>query len=124
MADSILQTYLNEQHIKVADETSVDNLKKAISEVKKHLTKKKTEIIPFTLVALDLKVKDTDPVVVQVEKIIIKHWKTFTNSVKSTNDKSTTYVRAVILESLNQLSKNDTSTAALVWLTARDVIEY
>lgn len=124
MTDSILQTYLNEQHIKVADETSVDNLKKAITEIKKHLTKKKAEIIPFTLVALDLKVKDTDPVVVQVEKIIIKHWKTFTNSVKSTNDKSTTYVRAVILESLSQLAKNDESTAALVWLTARDVIKY
>lgn len=124
MAESILQTYLNEQHIKVADESSVDNLKKAITQIKKHLEKKKTEIIPFTLVALDPKVKDTDPVVVQVEGIIIKHWKTFANSVKSTNDKSTTYVRAVILESLNQLARSDSNIAALVWLTARDVIEH
>lgn len=124
MAESILQTYLNEQHIKVADEPSVDNLKKAISQVKKHLTIKKTDIIPFSLVALDPKVKDTDPVVDQVEKVIIKYWKTFANNVKSTNDKSTTYVRAVILESLNQMTKTDAEIAALVWLTARDVIEH
>lgn len=124
MAESILQTYLNEKHIKVADEPSVDNLKKAISQVKKHLTIKKTDIIPFSLVALDPKVKDTDPVVDQVEKVIIKYWKTFANNVKSTNDKSTTYVRAVILESLNQMTKTDAEIAALVWLTARDVIEH
>jgi hypothetical protein len=58
----------------------------------------------------------------QVETIIIKNWPTFKNSVTATNDKSTTYVRAVILESLCQLSKDDAATATLVWLTARDVI--
>lgn len=122
MTESILQTYLNEQHIKVADESSVENLKKAISQVKKHLTQKKAEIIPFTLVALDPKVKDIDPVVQHVEKIIIKTWSAFKNSVTATKDKSTTYVRAVILESLSHLTKGDTAIAALVWLTARDVI--
>jgi hypothetical protein len=124
MTESILQTYLNEQHIKTDVQENIDNLKKAVKEVEKYLTKRKvkSDIIPYTLVALDPKVKDSDPVVQQVETIIIKKWPAFKNSVAATKDKSTTYVRAVILESLSQLSKDDAATAALIWLTARDVI--
>lgn len=126
MTESILQTYLNEQHIKTDATANIESLKKAVNEVVKHLTRKKTksDIIPYTLVALDPKVKDSDPVVQEVETIIIKKWATFKNSVTATKDKSTTYVRAVILESLSQLSKDDTATATLVWLTARDVIRH
>lgn len=124
MTESILQTYLNEQHIKTDVPANIDSLTKAVKEVKKNLTRKKikSDFIPYTLVALDPKVKDSDPVVQQVERIIIKNWPAFKNSVTATNDTSTTYVRAVILESLSQLSKDDGVTASLVWLTARDVI--
>lgn len=122
MADTILQTYLNDQHIKVADDKSVESLNKAVADIKKQLAKKKAEIIPFTLVALDPKVRDTDPVVQQVEAIIIKKWAAFKNSVTATHDKSTTYVRAVVLEALSQLAKDDAVNTALVWLTARDAI--
>lgn len=124
MDGSILQNYLNLQHIKVADEPSIENLKKAVIEVKKQLTRKKPTVIPYTLVALDPKIKDTDPVVKQVETIIIKKWSTFKNSVTATKDKSTTYVRAVILESLSQLAKSDISFAVLIWHTARDVVKF
>lgn len=124
MPEPILQAYLNEQYIKTDVQENIDSLIKAVKEVKKHLTRRKikVDIIPFTLVALDPKVKDTDPVVQRVESIIIKKWPAFKNSVTATMDKSTTYVRAVILESLSQLAKDDAATAALVWLTARDVI--
>jgi hypothetical protein len=124
MTESILQTYLNDQHIKTDVPENINSLKKAVKEVEKYLTRKKikSDIISYTLVALDPKVKDSDPAVQHVETIIIKKWPAFKNSVTATNDKSTTYVRAVILESLCQLSKDDVATAALVWLTARDVI--
>ena len=126
MTESILQTYLNEQHIKTDVQENIDGLKKAVTVVKKHLTRRtvKSDIIPYTLVALDPKVKDSDPVLQQVEAIIIKKWPAFKNSITATMDKSTTYVRAVILESLSQLSKDDAATAALIWLTARDVIRH
>ncbi|WP_421841521.1 GTPase-associated system all-helical protein GASH [Marinobacter algicola] len=126
MAESILQKYLNEQHIKTDVSENIDSLKKAVKEVEKHLKTRRTksDIVSYTLVALDPKVKDSEPVVQQVEAIIIKKWPAFKNSVAATNDISTTYVRAVILESLSQLSKDDAAMAALVWLTARDVIGY
>lgn len=124
MTESILQAYLNEQHIRTDVSENVESLKKAVKEIATYLIKKKerAELIPFTLIALDPMVRDSDPVVRQVEDVIIKKWSAFKNSVTATKDKSTTYVRAVILESLSQLSKDDVATAALVWLTARDVI--
>ncbi len=126
MTESILQTYLNEQHIKTDVTENIENLKKAVKDLEKKLTRKKvkSDIIPYTLVALDPKVKGSDQVVQQVEEIIIKKWSTFKNGVTATNDTSTTYVRAVILEALSQLSKNDSATATLIWLTVRDVIEH
>ena len=58
MTESILQNYLNEQHIKTDVQENIDSLRKAAKEVKKYLTRKKvkSDIIPYTLVALDPKV--------------------------------------------------------------------
>ena len=102
MSESILQAYLNAQHIKTPDQSNIDNLKKAVTEIKKLLAKKKLLIIPYSLVALDPMIEDNEPVVGEVEKIIIKNWTAFKNSVSATKDKSTTYIRAVILEAIGQ----------------------
>lgn len=122
MTGPILQAYLSEQHIKTDVKENIDGLVKAVKLVTTYLTRKKVNTIPFILVALDPMVKDTDTVVLQVEEMIIKKWSAFNNSVTATQDKSTTYVRAVILEALYKLAKDDVNMAVLIWLTARDVI--
>ena len=81
MSETILQTYLDNQFIKTADEGNIASLKKAITEVVKRLNKKKGKIIPFTLVAIDPLVSDGDPVILEVERIIISKWSAFKNSV-------------------------------------------
>lgn len=124
MAEPLLQSYLNNHHIKLTDDTGVDNLKKAISVVKKRLektAKAKRDIINFTLVALDPKISETDPVILEVEQIIIKKWATFKTSVAATKDKSTTYVRAVILDALISMAQGDANISALIWHTSRNV---
>lgn len=121
MADSILQTYLNEQFIKTAEQENITKLKAAAIEVKKRLAKKKTKIIHYTLVALDPLIPENEPVIAEVEKIIITKWSTFKNSVSQTKDKPVNYIRAVILEALNSLS-NDENFAVIIWHTGRNVI--
>ena len=124
MADTILQTYLNKQIIKTADDGNISNLKKAAAEIVKRLEEKKPLIIPYTLVAIDPSINQEEPVVEEVEKIIIKKWSAFKNSTASTRDKSTTYVRAVILEALSQLTKKEDEFAAIVWYTGVDSIKH
>ena len=81
MAETLLQTYLNNQFVKTTEEGNINNLKKAIDELVKQLLKKRTKIIAYTLVALDPQISENDPVVIEVEKIIIKKWPAFKNNV-------------------------------------------
>lgn len=123
MPETLLQTYLNNQFIKTSDDGNISSLKKATTEVVKKLEKKKEKIIPFTLVAIDPLISEDDPVVLEVERIIIQKWSAFKNSVVATNDKSITYIRAVILQALSQIAKEEDS-AAIIWLSARNSIKY
>jgi len=90
--------------------------------VKKLLIARKHLIIPYTLVALDPQISEKDPVVAEVETVIIKNWPTFKNST-STDDKATTYIRIVILEALSEIA-SDEKLGAIIWLTGRNVVSY
>ncbi len=122
MKENILQTFLNKQFIKTSEITNIENLKKAVALVKKLLIAKKYLVIPYTLVALDPQISEKDPVVAEVETVIIKNWPTFKNST-STDDKATTYIRIVILEALSEIA-SDEKLGAIIWLTGRNVISY
>lgn len=122
MAETILQTFLNMQFIKTSDTDNIESLKKAVNVLKKNLANKKHLIIPYTLVALDPQISETEPIVSEVETTIIKNWSTFKNST-STKDKATTYVRVVILQALAEIA-SDQILGAIIWLTARNVVSY
>ena len=123
MTDSILQSFLDYRFIKTDESENITNLNKAVAEFQKRLSKKKEKIIPYTLVALDPTISDDDPIVQEVEALIIKKWPTFRNSVAKTKDSPIAYVQAVILESLNKLSK-DENLAAIIWHTGCNIVSY
>lgn len=123
MANSILQSFLDNSFIKTDDPEHITNLNKASAVVQKLLKKKKTDIICYTLVALDPTISDNDPIIGDVEAIIIKQWPTFKNSVAKTKDTPIAYIQAVILDSLNKLS-TDENLAAIVWHTGRNIVRY
>ncbi|KAA3638069.1 MAG: hypothetical protein DWQ02_05640 [Bacteroidetes bacterium] len=123
MTNSLLQNYLTSQHLRTSNDDDVTRLNRAITEVVKRLKKKKTKIIPFTLVGLDPLIDENDPVVLEVEKILISKWPAFKNSVTNTGEIATTYIRVVILEALNRLIKEE-DLAAIIWHTSRDVVSF
>ena len=123
MTDSILQSFLDHRFIKTDEPDNITNLNKAVLELQKRLSKKKGKIITYTLVALDPTISDDDPIVQEVEALIIKKWKTFRNSVAKTRDTPIAYIQAVILETLNKLSK-DENLAAIIWHTGCNIISY
>jgi len=123
MANSILQSFLDNRFIKTDAPEHIENLKKASEAVQRLLKKKKPRIIGYTLVALDPTISDKDPVIEEVEGLIIKQWSTFRNSVVKTKDTPITYIQAVILDALNKLSKEE-DLAAIIWLTGCNVISH
>lgn len=123
MTDSILQSFLDNRFIKTDNLEDLVKLKKASTETEKLLGKRKPKIISYTLVALDPTISDDDPVVIEVEALIIKKWPTFRNSVAKTKDTPISYVQAVILDALNNLSK-DENFAAIIWHTGCYIISH
>lgn len=123
MTTSILQSFLDNHFIKTDDPSHIDHLNKAATDVQKKLTKNKTKVIDYTLVALDPTVSDENSIICEVEAIIIKQWSTFKNSVINTNDKPIPYIQAVILQALSSLSK-DINFAGIIWYTGCNALGY
>lgn len=125
MSNSILQSFLDNQFIKTDEGSHIDSLKKASGAVQRMLEQKKnkSKIIPYTLVSLDPTISGDDPVVVEVEEVIIKQWPAFRNSVVKTKDTPIAYVQAVILEALNKLSK-DEKFAAIIWHSGCNIMSH
>lgn len=113
----MLQEFLTNNLIEITDDANVGKLKKACSVLEKKLLKNKQKITTLTLIALDPEIPATNPDVMEVQQLIIGRWKTFTANSKDT---PLTYIRAVILEVLENLSK-DLNIANQIWLTGRNI---
>ena len=123
MSSSVLQTFLDNQFIATNDLSHVESLGKASAILQRTLRQKKNrpKIAQYTLVALDPNVSIENPIVEEVESLIVKQWPTFRNSVVKTKDAPVAYTQAVILDSLDKLS-NDTAFAPIVWHTGCNII--
>lgn len=120
MDKSILQEYLNLQFIPLDDDSALDKLKKASAEIAKKLQKDKSKIIPYTLVALDPQISVSDSSLAEVKEVVIKHWSVFATKA---SDLLVTYLRAVMLESLQVISDN-IQLAGVIWLTGSSALPY
>jgi hypothetical protein len=123
MPTTILQDFLDNRFIKTDDPDNIKNLKAASTEIEKQLKKKKPMVIAYALVAFDPTVAHDDSIVEDVEKVIIKKWPAFKNSVVNTKDTPISYVQAVILQALGTLSK-DQSFAGIIWYSTNNVLSY
>jgi len=113
----MIQEFLTNNLIQITEDENVEKLLKASAALEKKLSKDKSKIPTFTLIALDPEIKVTDPNVQEVQQLIIENWKTFTSNCKDT---PLTYIRAVILETLEKLT-SDINVANIVFLSSRNI---
>jgi hypothetical protein len=116
----MLQEYVNHNFIQISEDENLTKLKKATEEVIKKIGKDKNRILTYTLAAIDPEMPVENGTMQEVQEIIVKHWPTFVSNLK---DSPVTYIRAVILETLESVAK-DQNNASLIWNTSRNVIKY
>ncbi|HNP66259.1 MAG TPA: GTPase-associated system all-helical protein GASH, partial [Aequorivita sp.] len=116
----MLQQYLNANLIPLTDDGDFKKLKKSADYITKQLLKSKKKTISYILTAIDPDVSVTNPDIEEVKAIIIKNWSTFVTNAKDT---PLTYIRAVILEALNDISKN-INNSLLIWFASRNIVLY
>lgn len=122
MNNTILQQYLTLQFIPIDDESGVDKLQKSADHLAKKLKKEKYRISQFTLCAIDPGVSSEDPIMQEVQELVIKNWPVFVNKAGGNN--LVTYNRAVILEALSQLSHEVVEIAGIIWLTGSSILKH
>ncbi len=116
----MLQEFINEKLLRITDEENFDKLKRTSSAIVKKLNKNQAKIVSYTLIALDPEISANNPEVIEVKELIIKNWRTFLSISKDTPK---TYIRAVVLEALEILSK-EAKFACLIWLTGRNIYKH
>jgi len=116
----MLQQFLNNNFIQITEDQNLDKLKKASDEILKKLSKDKNKIIEYSLVAIDPDIPADNEIINEVKSIVIKHWNTFSSNAKDT---PIVYIRAVILEALEALIKDNTN-ALIVWFGLRNLITH
>lgn len=117
---NMLQEFLNQSLLQVPDEGNLDRLKKAAEDLAKKIEKSKSKFVSYLLTAIDPNIPPNDPLISEAKEIVIKYWNTFTSNAK---DAPVAFVRAVILEALEVVSK-DINFACLAWLSARSSIKF
>lgn len=116
----MIQEYLNLQLIKTKEDGNLEKLKKTASEIAKDISKDKTKILSYTLVALDPEIPANNNLITEVKKLIIDEWPTFLSNSKDT---PVTIIRAVLLEVLESVSK-EINNAALIWFAGRNLLKH
>lgn len=116
----MLQQFLNNSFILISEDENLTKLKKACDEVVKKISKDRAKIVAFTMAGIDPEIPPTNGAILEVQEIVVKHWNTF---VSNTKDSPITVIRALILEALETIAK-DQNNACLIWNTSRNVIKY
>jgi len=120
MANSVLHDFLQVGLLDIAtDDDKFQLLQKTSQDIAKRLPKKKIEIVSHTLVALDPQIPSDNPVLIDVEENLVKHWSTFRNRFRDTPRQM---LRPLIFEALREAAAVDPGCAAILWLTGGNYV--
>lgn len=95
-------------------------LKKSAKDITTNLTQNKGKIIPYTLVAFDNLVQETEPILAEVETSIAQNWQMLRSQFSETPN---ALYRAVMLQALENLvvAKPAENYAAIIWWSIVDI---
>lgn len=115
MGKSLLHDFLELGLLDIAaDDEKFEYLQKTSQEISKKLAKKKIDIIGHVLVALDPHVAPDNPILLETEAALIKHWSTFRNKFR---DIPRQMLRPIIFEALRYVGESDPACASIIWLS-------
>lgn len=116
MDDKFLQDFLKTGLLDIGDsDERLKWLQESIADLRKKFEENNSLLHKFTLVALDPNISDSEPVMIETEKIITDHWKALRGKY---TEMPRNIIRGVILNALNSLGTSDPYAARIIYLTA------
>lgn len=122
MENKFLQPLLKAGLLDIGDsDERLVNIQKSITDLEKVLKEDLPRIPSYTLVALDPNIEPDEPVLIEVEEIITQHWKALRAKFSET---PVQIIRAVIINALYNIGKDDSKIARIVYLTASNLYPF
>lgn len=119
---NMLQSFLDAGMLGMVEEDEkLKHLQETAQDLAAKPPKVKTDVINYTLVALDPTASPGEPVFEKVEMALKKHWQTFRAKFP---DVPRQILRAIIFESLRLRAEKDAATAAIIWWTGASYLPY
>lgn len=120
--ENMLQSFLDAGMLNmVEDDEKYKHLQETAQELAAKPPKLKTDVINYTLVALDPEAQPHEPIFDKVEATLKKHWQTFRAKFP---DVPRQLLRAIIFETLRIRGEKDVATAAIIWWTGASYFPY
>ncbi|MBN8568068.1 MAG: hypothetical protein J0M18_00435 [Ignavibacteria bacterium] len=122
MDDKFLQDFLKTGLFDIGDsDERLKWLQESIADLKKKFEENNSLLHKYTLVALDPNISDSEPVLIETEKIITNHWKAIRGKY---TEMPRNIIRGVILNALNSIGTADPYAARIIYLTALNFYPY
>ncbi|MHB9143598.1 MAG: GTPase-associated system all-helical protein GASH, partial [Paludibacter sp.] len=122
MDKEFLQSFLKTGLFEIGDsDDRLDKLRKSIADLQKNLEEDFSLLPKYTLVAIDPNISDSEPALLETEKIVRSHWETLRSKYP---EMPRNILRGVIINAINNVSFNDVVAARIVYLTALDLYPF
>lgn len=122
MENKFLQPLLKAGLLNIGDsDERLENIQKSITDLEKLLNEDLSRIPSYTLVAIDPNIAPDEPVLTEVEEIITAHWKALRAKF---SEAPVQIIRAVIINALYNIGKDNAKIARIVYLTASNLYPF
>lgn len=116
MDNEFLQSFLKTGLFEIGDsDDRLEKLRKSIADMQKKFEEDYSLLPKYTLVAIDPNISDTEPALLETEKILIIHWETLRSKYP---EMPRNILRGVILNAINNVGIDDPIAARIIYLTA------
>ena len=122
MDNEFLQSFLKTGLFEIGDsDDRLEKLRKSIADLQKKFEVDYSLLPKYTLVAIDPNISDTEPALLETEKIVSVHWETLRSKYP---EMPRNILRGVILNAINNVGSKDPISARIIYLTALNLYPF
>jgi len=122
MEDRFLNSFLRTGLFDIGDnDDRLKKLQQSIADLQKKFEEDYSLLPKYTLVAIDPNISDTEPALIETEKIVTQYWETLRSKYP---EMPRNILRGVILNALNNVGGDDPIAARVIYLNALNFYPY
>lgn len=122
MDNEFLQSFLKTGLFEIGDsDDRLEKLRKSIADLQKKFEEDYSLLPKYILVAIDPNISDTEPALLETERIVTIHWETLRSKYP---EMPRNILRGVIINAINNVGSSDAIAARIIYLSVLNLYPY